>query len=127
MNFRPTMSMLRNEDVERIISGAYDLLATTGVKIIHQEALQILSDHGASVDFSAQVATMPRDLVEKCLKTVPSSLEFYNFAGDETVSLNESLFFIPLPDSAIFREDPLITAFMGPFVLLPPFALNEPT
>ena len=48
MNFRPRLSLLRNEDVERIISSAYDLLATTGVKIKHEEALQILSDHGAS-------------------------------------------------------------------------------
>jgi trimethylamine:corrinoid methyltransferase-like protein len=73
MNFRPKLSLLSNEDVERIISGAYDLLSSTGVKIKHTEALQILSDHGASVDFSSQVATMPQDLVEKCLKTVPSS------------------------------------------------------
>jgi len=77
MNFRPKLSLLRNEDVERIISSAYDLLATAGVKIKHEEGLQILSDHGASVDFSTQVAMMPLDLVEKCLKTVPSSLEFY--------------------------------------------------
>lgn len=87
VNFRPKLSLLRNEDVERIISGAYQLLSTTGVKIKHEEALQILSDHGASVDFSTQVATMPPDLVEKCLKTVPSSLEFFNFEGDDTVTL----------------------------------------
>jgi trimethylamine--corrinoid protein Co-methyltransferase len=87
MNFRPKLSLLSNEDVERIISGAYDLLSSTGVKIKHTEALQILSDHGASVDFSSQVATMPQDLVEKCLKTVPSSLEFFNFKGDKTVIL----------------------------------------
>ncbi|CAB1085154.1 hypothetical protein D1AOALGA4SA_12647 [Olavius algarvensis Delta 1 endosymbiont] len=86
MNFRPKLSMLNNADIERIIAGAYDVLATTGVKIIHEEALQILSDHGASVDLSSQVATLPRDLVEKCLKTVPSALEFYNFEGQKTVS-----------------------------------------
>lgn len=105
MNFRPTMSMLRNEDVERIISGAYDLLATTGVRIIHPEALQILSDHGASVDFSAQVATMPQDLVEKCLKTVPSSLEFYNFAGDETVKLEGDTVNFVLDSAPVFLLD----------------------
>ena len=37
MNLRPKLSLLRSEDVERIISSAYDLLATTGVKIIHAE------------------------------------------------------------------------------------------
>ena len=87
MNFRPKLSLLANEDVERIISGAYDLLSTTGVKIKHDEALQILNDHGAIVDFTSQVAIMPQDLVEKCLSTVPSSLEFFNFQGDKTVTL----------------------------------------
>lgn len=87
MNFRPKLSLLNNEDVERIIAGAYDLLATIGVKIKHEAALKYLSDHGASVDFSAQIAKMSRDLVEKCLKTVPSSLEFYNFEGDETIQV----------------------------------------
>ena len=70
MNFRPRLSLLSDEDVERIISGAFELMTTTGVKIKHKEALQILSDHGASVDFSTQIATIPADLIENCLKTV---------------------------------------------------------
>ena len=70
MNFRPRLSLLSDEDVERIISGAFELMTTTGVKIKHKEALQILSDHGASVDFSTQIATIPPDLIENCLKTV---------------------------------------------------------
>ena len=87
MNLRPKLSLLSTEDIERIISGAYDLLASTGVKIKHEEALQTLGDHGASVDFSAQVATLPQALVEKCLSTAPSSLSFFNFEGEKTVAL----------------------------------------
>jgi len=105
MNLRPKLSLLRSEDVERIISSAYDLLATTGVKIIHAEGLQILSDHGASVDFSTQVATMPLDLVEKCLKTVPSSLEFYKFEGDETVKLEGDTTNFVLDSAPIYLLD----------------------
>lgn len=105
MNFRPKLSLLRNEDVERIISSAYDLLATAGVKIKHREGLQILSDHGASVDFSTQVAMMPLDLVEKCLKTVPSSLEFYNFEGDETVKLEGDTTHFVLDSAPIYLLD----------------------
>ena len=92
MNFRPKLSLLRNEDVERIISSAYDLLATAGVKIRHVEALQILSNHGASVDFSNQVAIMALDLVEKGLKTVPSSLEARRYLyGPEKKNTNSSI------------------------------------
>ena len=105
MNFRPRMRMLRNEDVERIIAGAYDLLATTGVKVIHQEALQILSDHGAAVDFSDQSATMPQDLVEKCLKTVPSSLDFYNFEGEKTVRVEGDTVNFVLDSAPVFLLD----------------------
>ena len=75
MNFRPKLSLLRNEDVERIISSAYDLLATAGVKIKHEEGLQILSDHGASVDYASQIAIMPQNLIEKCLKTSSMALK----------------------------------------------------
>ena len=99
------MRMLRNEDVERIIAGAYDLLATTGVKVIHEEALQILSDHGAAVDFSDQSATMPQDLVEKCLKTVPSSLDFYNFEGDKTVRVEGDTVNFVLDSAPVFLLD----------------------
>ena len=105
MNFRPKLSLLRNEDVERIISAAYELLATAGVKIKHEEALQILSDHGASVDFSTQVARIPLDLVEKSLKTVPSSLQFYNFEGDETVRLEGDTVNFVLDSAPVYLLD----------------------
>ena len=105
MNYRPTLSLLRHEDVERIISGAFDLLATTGVKIKHAEALQTLSDHGAAVDFSAQVAKMPQELVEKCLKTVPSALEFYNFKGDDTVKLEKDTVHFVLDSAPVYLLD----------------------
>ncbi|MGD8293358.1 MAG: trimethylamine methyltransferase family protein [Desulfobacterales bacterium] len=105
MNFRPRLSLLRNRDVERIITGAYELLAGTGVKIKNKEALQLLADHGASVNFSTQVAAMPLDLVEKCLKTVPSSLEFYNYSGDQTVRLEGDTVHFVLDSAPIYLLD----------------------
>ena len=105
MNFRPRLSLLKNEDVERIISGAYDLLTTTGVKIMHAEALQILSDHGASVDFSGRVAVMPRDLIDKSLESVPSSLAFHNFQGDKTVRLEEDEVNFVLDSAPVYLLD----------------------
>jgi len=97
--------MLRQEDVERIISAAYDLLATTGVKILHAEALQILGDHGAAVDLSNQVAAIPQELIEKSLKTVPASLKFYNFQGDETVRVEGDTVNFVLDSAPVFLLD----------------------
>ena len=97
--------MLRQEDVERIISCACDLLATTGVKILHGEALQILGDHGAAVDSARRIATIPQELIEKCLKTVPSSLQFYNFEGDETVRVEGDTVNFVLDSAPVFLLD----------------------
>lgn len=105
MIFRPRVSMLKDEDVERIISSAYDLLGSTGVKIMHAEGLQILGDHGANVDFSTQVATMPQALIEKCLETVPASLAFYNFAGDESVQLEGDTVNFVLDSAPVYLLD----------------------
>ena len=105
MNLRPKLSLLKNEDVERIISGAYDLLTTTGVKIMHEGALQILGDSGAAVDFAAHVAVLPRDLIDKCLKTVPPSLAFHNFQGDETVRVEEDTVNFVLDSAPVYLLD----------------------
>ena len=105
INFRPKLSMLRQEDVERIISCAYDLLATTGVKILNAEALRTLGDHGAALDSSSRVARISQDLIEKSLKTVPSSLKFYNFQGDETVRVEGDSVNFVLDSAPVFLLD----------------------
>jgi trimethylamine--corrinoid protein Co-methyltransferase len=97
--------MLRQEDVERIISCAYDLLATTGVKILNAEALRTLGDHGAALDSSSRVARISQDLIEKSLKTVPSSLKFYNFQGDETVRVEGDSVNFVLDSAPVFLLD----------------------
>ena len=107
MNYRPKLSLLKNEDVERIISGAYDLLTTTGVKIMNEEALQILGDSGAAVDLTAHVAVMPWDLIDRSLKTTPPSLAFHNYQGDETVRVEEDTVNFVLDSAPVYLLDSL--------------------
>ena len=42
---RPTLEILIQEDVQKIIEAANDLLEKFGVKIHNQEALEILAEH----------------------------------------------------------------------------------
>ena len=83
--------MLDDEDVERVVQAAFDLLSTIGVKIYHEEAIRILGEHGASIDPTKKTAKIPLDLIEKSIKTVPSSLAFFNHTGDETVRLEKDI------------------------------------
>ena len=53
---RPKLKVLDQEDVQKIIEAAYDLLENFGVKIDNQEALEILADRGAKVDLKERVS-----------------------------------------------------------------------
>ena len=56
---------------------------------------------------------MPRDLVEKCLKTVPSSLEFYSVEGDKTLEVEGDTVNFVLDSAPVFLLDSETTKIRG--------------
>jgi trimethylamine--corrinoid protein Co-methyltransferase len=64
--------ILSNSDIDRIYSGALDVLETTGVVFQDNEALDILEKGGAIIDRGNQRARFPSFLVEHCLATTPA-------------------------------------------------------
>lgn len=51
------------------------------MKIDNQEALEILADRGARVDFKERVSFIPAAMVDRALESVPSTFSIYNHAG----------------------------------------------
>jgi trimethylamine---corrinoid protein Co-methyltransferase len=82
---RPKLEFLSAEAVSRAIDEAYALLWDPGVRVHYDEALQLLTDHGATVDVKSRVARIPRSLAEKALETAPSSFYLYNYDGEPVV------------------------------------------
>jgi len=82
---RPRLQFLSHETVERIVSEAYDLLSDPGVRVHSDRALRLLAEHGAEVDFEAQVAHIPADLAHQAVETAPSSFYLYDTAGQPVV------------------------------------------
>jgi len=80
---RPLLKILAEESIQDIISGAYDLLENVGVVVKHSEALKLLADAGASVDFTRKIAKIKPTIVENALKTVPSSIKVHTQDGEE--------------------------------------------
>jgi trimethylamine--corrinoid protein Co-methyltransferase len=76
---------LSRDTIERIIYEAYDLLNDPGVQIHSERALHLLAGHGVDVDFQAQVACIPADLISRAVETVPSSFYLYNGDGQPAV------------------------------------------
>ncbi len=82
---RPCLQILSSETIERIVSEAYDLLSDPGVCVHSDRALHLLAEHGAEVDFEAQVARIPADLACQAVETAPSSFHLYDLDGQPVV------------------------------------------
>jgi len=72
------------------------VLEEIGFKIHNNEALQILTDAGVSVDLEKKTAFIPRDLVERSLQGIPSSFKLYNREGVNPIDIGgDSVWFAP--------------------------------
>ena len=79
------LRLLSEQDVQRIVSEAYALLADPGVRIHDPEALDMLGQAGATVDRNARVARIPAAMVDQALRTVPHSFYLHDLQGRPAV------------------------------------------
>jgi trimethylamine--corrinoid protein Co-methyltransferase len=70
---------------QQIIAEGFELLMDPGVRVHNQEALELLADAGAEVDFEAQIAYIPQEIVQRALETAPSEFHLYNLDGEPVV------------------------------------------
>lgn len=69
--FNRRLELLPREGVEAIKENTLKILEGAGFAYRHKGALKILEEHGAIVDYSREVAKLPRGLVLDCLKKAP--------------------------------------------------------
>ncbi len=84
MNVRPRVEFLSRNLIERIISEARDILCRLGTTVRNREILELLGEHGASVDMTKEHVFYNNDIIDKALKSSPSSFKLYNTLGCET-------------------------------------------
>jgi trimethylamine--corrinoid protein Co-methyltransferase len=83
--FKPRLELFDKETIQRILAEAHELLWGPGVRIHSDEALRLVADAGATVDFDSRVANIPPKLVDQALETVPSSFYLYDSEGSPVV------------------------------------------
>ena len=79
---QPKLRMISEEEIKLIHGKALHVLEHTGVKFESEEALKILSDHGADVDFERHVAKITPGMVDYAVKRTPAELKIYNREGE---------------------------------------------
>ena len=75
------VELLSQEDIDSIYEKTVHILATHGVKVDHDEALDRLAAAGAQVDRETRMVCFSRENIEAALKTVPPTVTV--MGGDE--------------------------------------------
>jgi trimethylamine--corrinoid protein Co-methyltransferase len=81
----PKLRLLDVELVDQIISEGIALLENPGIRIHNQEALELLAEENAKIDFDKQVACIPETITRKALETVPHEFYLYDLKGNPAV------------------------------------------
>ena len=69
------MRIFSEDELDQIHHAALDVLWDTGMSIDSQEALALLKDGGATVDYGKKVAKIPQQLIKEALKSAPRPSE----------------------------------------------------
>ncbi len=93
---RPTIRLLQDALIDKIITEARELLCKLGVDIHNQFLLGLLADHGATVDAANWKVRLTDAIIDRALATVPRSFRLYDVLGNETHHFQgDSVYFTP--------------------------------
>jgi len=73
---KPEISFLSQSEIVAIHKASLEVLENTGIKVMSDEALDILGEAGAKVDYEKNHVTIPGDLVEEALKRAPKTIKY---------------------------------------------------
>ena len=78
---RPTLRLLDDGLIERILSEARDLLGSLGVEIHNPSVLELLGAHGARVEKQTARAFFDAAIVDRALASAPREFRLYDVLG----------------------------------------------
>jgi len=81
----PKIEFLSPELIQKVLEEAFYLLKNTGVKVQSPSARQLLAESGAMVDNHEEIVTLPEEVVQNALKTVPHEFWLYTRSGEALV------------------------------------------
>ena len=102
----PPLELLTPTLLDRIVSEAFALLETPGVKVQSVEAMSLLAGAGARVDPAGQVAHIPESLARCALQTAPREFSLYDGAGKSHVHYGGDAVHFDPGSAAIHILDP---------------------
>ena len=80
------LELLSGELTSRILDEAFQLMMNPGIRVLSQQARDLLAATGVQIDGTTNVARIPEKTVRAALDTVPKTFYLYNRLGDCTVT-----------------------------------------
>lgn len=93
---RPSINILSEELIEKIIKESKRVLATVGIEIRGKQLQKRLLDAGLPTDKTGKRICFPSDIVDKAIETSPSSFSLYDRDGQQYTKIgNDAVHFTP--------------------------------
>jgi trimethylamine--corrinoid protein Co-methyltransferase len=93
---RPIVRFLGDDLIRSIVDEGRTLLVRLGVEIHNDDVVAMLSDHGARFDRVKNRVYFTQEIIDRSLKSAPSSFRLYDVNGREAVDLSgENVNFTP--------------------------------
>jgi trimethylamine--corrinoid protein Co-methyltransferase len=86
------LSVLNDEEVERIHSGAIQVLSQTGIIVRDEAILRQMGEAGCDCGPEAGRCRIPKPVIEEALKTAPKVVRLYDRLGAEAMALGSGAF-----------------------------------
>lgn len=96
------LAVLSEQEIRAIHDESLKVLADTGVCVWSPRVLGLLRVGGASVDMESQRARLPKELVDRCLSSLPSSFVLYDRLGRPAFEVGKGRTFCASGHNAVF-------------------------
>lgn len=83
---KPQYRLLTEDQIKEIHRASLEVLESVGVRLLDQEAVDLLRDAGCRVK-GQNIVEIPNWLVEDCIRSAPSRITIYRQNGDEAMRL----------------------------------------
>lgn len=100
----PRLQVLSNEQARAIHNGALQILGTTGFKMEHEGAREMLVKAGCRIK-EGDWLLMEKDLVDQALQSAPRYIDLYDQSGQPAMRLENDTCYFGTGSDAIFTID----------------------
>jgi trimethylamine--corrinoid protein Co-methyltransferase len=104
------LQLLSKEEEDHIHQASLQLLEQTGLAILDAEALTILEQAGAKVDFTSKRVRFPASLIQSALDQAPKEIKLYGRDIDQVIHLREGNVYYSTSGYAVQFFDPATRA-----------------